>query len=148
MLELLVEIGDVAIRSDVSKSFIFASDATSISSKEIASNTAIITTVTDHNLEVGDKVVISGVDATFDGTYTVNGVTTARIFTYAKTATNAGPTAVDPVGSLISANNWLELLSPTVGTTGPTGATGAGGTLGYYGSFYDLTDQSLVYTTA
>jgi len=133
MLELTVEIGDVAVRSDVSKSFIFAVEPVSISSKQIASNTAIITTLTNHGLQSGDTVVISGVDATFNGTYTVNGITSPTIFTYAKTATNAGPTAVDPVGSFVSADNWLELLSPAVtngatGATGSTGVTGAGAT--------------------
>ena len=34
------------------------------------------------------------------------------------------------------------------GAQGPTGPTGAGGALGYWGSFYDMTDQSLVSTTA
>ena len=33
------------------------------------------------------------------------------------------------------------------GPQGPTGATGAGGALGYWGSFYDLTDQSLASIT-
>ena len=39
-------------------------------------------------------------------------------------------------------------ISGPEGPQGPTGPTGAGGALGYWGSFYDMTDQSLVSTTA
>jgi hypothetical protein len=59
-----------------------------VSNKALASNIATITTSTTHGFAVGDYVVVSGVDATFNGTYLVASVPTTTTFTYAKTATN------------------------------------------------------------
>ena len=44
-------------------------------------------------------ITITGVDATFNGTYTITTVPTTTTFTYAKTATNVASTAVSPVGT-------------------------------------------------
>ena len=132
MLQLDVEVGDIAIRSDVTKTFVFATSALEVTTKQISTNTATITTGTVHGITTGDTVVISGVDATFNGTYTV--ASTPTTFTYTKVASNTGPTAVSPVGSAISKHNWLELLSPTsAGATGATGLTGATGAVGATG---------------
>jgi hypothetical protein len=60
----------------------------SISNKELASNVATLTTSVDHEFEPGDTVVVSGVDATFDGTYTILATPTATTFTYAKVDDN------------------------------------------------------------
>jgi hypothetical protein len=57
-----------------------------ITGKEISTNVATITTATSHYLLTGETVVVSGVDATFDGTYAVTGTPTPTTFTYAKTA--------------------------------------------------------------
>ncbi|NBR26473.1 MAG: hypothetical protein EBU08_22375, partial [Micrococcales bacterium] len=128
MLQLAVEVGDIAIRSDVSKTFVFAASALEVTTKQISTNTATITTGIAHGITTGDTVVISGVDATFNGTYTVASTPTSTTFTYTKVAGNTGPTAVSPVGSAVSKHNWLELLSPTsAGATGATGLTGATG---------------------
>jgi hypothetical protein len=59
-----------------------------VSNKALASNVATITTSTTHGFAVGDYVVVSGVDATFNGTFLVVSVPTTTTFTYAKTATN------------------------------------------------------------
>ncbi len=45
------------------------------------------------------EITITGVDATFNGTYTITGVPTTTTFTYAKTASNVTSTAVSPVGT-------------------------------------------------
>jgi hypothetical protein len=45
------------------------------------------------------QIVITGVDATFNGEYRITGVPTATTFTYAKTASNVASTAVSPVGT-------------------------------------------------
>jgi len=60
----------------------------SISNKALTANVATITTTIAHNFKPGDLVKITGVDATFDGTYTILATPTATTFTYAKTATN------------------------------------------------------------
>lgn len=59
-----------------------------VSNKELTANVATITTTTDHGFEAGDLVTITGVDDTFDGTYTILDVPSATTFTYAKSATN------------------------------------------------------------
>jgi hypothetical protein len=66
----------------------------SITNKALTSNVATITTSTNHYLEVGDTVVVSDVDATFNGSYTVASTPTTTTFTYAKTAGNVSSTAV------------------------------------------------------
>jgi len=59
-----------------------------VSNKALTSNVATITTSATHGFAVGDYVVVSGVDATFNGTFLVASVPTTTTFTYAKTATN------------------------------------------------------------
>jgi hypothetical protein len=59
-----------------------------VSNKALTSNVATLTTSATHGFAVGDYVVVSSVDATFNGTYVVASVPTTTTFTYAKTATN------------------------------------------------------------
>lgn len=58
----------------------------SVVNKELTSNIATLTTSTDHNLEIGATVIVSGVDATFNGTYTVLNTPSSTTISYAKTA--------------------------------------------------------------
>ena len=74
----------------------------SVSNKALTSNVATLTTSAAHGLSVGMEVVITGVDATFNGTYTITTVPTTTTFTYAKTATNVTSAAVSPVGNATS----------------------------------------------
>jgi hypothetical protein len=66
----------------------FATVTKTVSNKALTSNVATITTSTTHGFAVGDYVVVSGVDATFNGTYLIATVPTTTTFTFAKTATN------------------------------------------------------------
>ena len=59
-----------------------------VSNKALTSNVATLTTSAAHTYLVGDVVVVSGVDATFNGTYSIVAVPTSTTFTYDKTATN------------------------------------------------------------
>jgi hypothetical protein len=68
-------------------------DPVDIVTKELEDNVAILTTDGDHNLEVGAEIVIAGVDATFNGSYTVLNVLDNDTFTYAKTAADVASTA-------------------------------------------------------
>jgi hypothetical protein len=70
----------------------------SVNNKALTSNVATLTTSAAHTYLVGDWVVVTGVDATFNGTYQITAVTTDT-FSYAKTAGNVSSTAVSPVGS-------------------------------------------------
>jgi len=65
-----------------------------VNNKALTSNIATITTANPHYLLAGESVQITGVDSTFDGTYTVASVPSTTTFTYAKTATNVTSTAV------------------------------------------------------
>lgn len=71
-----------------------------ITNKALTSNVATLTTGATHGYLVGDIAVITGVDATFNGTYVITSVPTTTTFTYAKTATNVTSAAVSPVGSV------------------------------------------------
>ena len=82
---------------DVDK--VFPKITVSISNKALTSNVATLTTTAVHGLCTGMEIVITGVDATFNGTYRITGVPTTTTFTYAKTASNVASTAVSPVGT-------------------------------------------------
>ena len=64
-----------------------------VSNKALTSNIATLTTSASHTYLAGDVVVVSGVDATFNGTYNILAVPTATTFTYAKTASNVTSTS-------------------------------------------------------
>ena len=82
---------------DVDK--VFPKITVSISNKALTSNVATLTTTAVHGLCTGMEIVITGVDATFNGTYRITGVPTTSTFTYAKTASNVASTPVSPVGT-------------------------------------------------
>jgi hypothetical protein len=69
-----------------------------ISNKALTSNIATLTTSTTHGFGVGDVLVITGVDATFNGTYYVREVPTTTTFTFFKT--NANVTSAAATGSV------------------------------------------------
>jgi hypothetical protein len=64
-----------------------------VSNKALTSNVATLTTSAAHGFSIGQTVTVAGVDATFNGVYTIASVPTSTTFTYAKTATNVTSTA-------------------------------------------------------
>jgi hypothetical protein len=68
-----------------------------VSNKALTSNIATLTTSADHTYLAGDVVVVSGVDATFNGTFNIIAVPTTTTFTYAKV--NANVTSAVATGS-------------------------------------------------
>ena len=74
-----------------------APTAANVSNKVLTNNVATLTTSAAHGFSTSNSVTITGVDATFNGTYTITG-TTSNTFTYAKTASNVASAAVSPVG--------------------------------------------------
>jgi hypothetical protein len=82
---------------DVDK--IYPAITVSITNKALTSNVATLTTSAAHGLSTGLEITITGVDATFNGTYTITGVPTTTTFTYAKTASDVPSAAVSPVGT-------------------------------------------------
>jgi hypothetical protein len=69
-----------------------------VSNKALASNVATLTTSATHGFSVGDIAVVTGVDATFNGTHYVTGVPTTTTFTFAKE--NANVTSAVATGSV------------------------------------------------
>jgi hypothetical protein len=63
-----------------------------VTNKALTNNVATITTTGSHTYRVGDRVAVADVDATFDGTYAITGVT-SNTFSYAKTAANVASAA-------------------------------------------------------
>jgi hypothetical protein len=59
-----------------------------VSNKALASDVATITTSAEHGFVTGDIVVITGVDATFNGTHYITAAPTSTTFTFVKDAAN------------------------------------------------------------
>lgn len=78
-----------------------------------ATNVTTITTTQDHDLHVGDTVIIAGVtNSAFDGTYVVTTTATTKIFTYAHVtadATSSGGTSTNPT---VPTNNRGVIVTP------------------------------------
>ena len=67
---------------------IYPTITATITNKALTTNVATLTTSAAHGLATGMEIVVTGVDATFNGTYTVASVPSTTTFTYAKTASN------------------------------------------------------------
>lgn len=80
-----------------------------ITNKSLTSNTATLTTGAAHGFEVGQSVSISGVDSTFNGTYTITAAPTPTSFRYAKVATDVPSAAVSPAGSVVRNRGYLAV---------------------------------------
>lgn len=86
-----------------------------ISLKGLVNNVANITTSTAHGFEVNKSVVISGVDATFNGTYVIASVPSPTTFTYAKVADNVGETAATGTAKMYYGNGNIVLATSDTG---------------------------------
>jgi hypothetical protein len=83
-----------------------------VTNKALTSNIATLTTATAHGFTTGESVVVSNVDATFNGTYTIASTPTTTTFTYAKTASDV--TSQSAKGSLITVT--FKALASNVAT--------------------------------
>ena len=77
---------------------LLVSYSSAVTHRSIQSNVATLVTNTPHNYIVGSSVVVTGVDATFNGTYTVTAVDGEFAFAYAKTNADINMNAVIPSG--------------------------------------------------
>ena len=71
----------------------------SINNKVLLNNVATLTTTATHNLQVGETVLVSGVNAPFDGAFVVTAVAPTT-FSYSVISTNVSTAAVSPVGTV------------------------------------------------
>ena len=88
----------------------------SITNKARTTNVATLTTSTAHGLAVGMTIVITGVDATFNGSYRITAVPTTTTFTYTTgTSGTVTSTAVDPAGTGVtnSVVHFVDYISGT-----------------------------------
>ena len=95
-----------------------ATSAGTIVNKALTSNVATLTTSAAHNLAVSDSIWVEGVDATFNGSFTVLTVPTSTTFTYTKTATNVTSTAVTSAAAIVATTGAVYVedlteLTPT-----------------------------------
>lgn len=98
--------------------------AINVSNKMLDDNVATLTTAAAHNLEIGALVVVSGVDATFNGTYTVKNVPTTTTFTYDRTAsdvalTSASGTVTASTDDRLTVTLTYNDVYPTLGKVDP-----------------------------
>jgi hypothetical protein len=99
---------------DVDK--IYSSITVSINNKARTTNVATLTTTAAHGLTVGMTIVITGVDATFNGSYRITTVPTATTFTYTTgTSGTITSTAVSPVGTGVTdpVIHYIDYISGT-----------------------------------
>ena len=71
----------------------------SINNKVLSNSVATLTTTATHNLQVGETVLVSGVNAPFDGAFVVTAVAPTT-FSYSVISTNVSTAAVSPVGKV------------------------------------------------
>lgn len=91
---------DLEYRSSVNETY-------AVSNKALTSNVATITTSLPHDFNVGNSITVTGVDATFNGTYVVTAKTSTTV-SYAKTATNVTSTVVSPQGAVVETSSNSE----------------------------------------
>ena len=97
---------------DVDK--VFPKITVSITNKALTSNVATLTTSAAHGLCIGMQIVITGVDATFNGEYRITAVPTTTTFTYAKTAADVPSAAVSPAGTGVAeVIHFIDYISGT-----------------------------------
>jgi hypothetical protein len=99
----------------------------SISNKSLTSYIATLTTSAVHNVKVGQVILVSSVDSTFNGSFIVTAVGSNTI-SYALTANNVSSTAVSPSGILqVLAVEEINCGVSEIPTTGTITVTATGG---------------------
>ena len=82
-----------------------------VSNKALTNNVATLTTSADHGFTVGRSVLIEGVDATFNGTYTVTATPSNVTFRYAKTNANVASTSATGTATQATGDGNLVLAT-------------------------------------
>jgi hypothetical protein len=102
-----VQFGDAATIAPASGAVVplsvagIATKTATITNKALTSNVATLTTSAAHNFLVGEWAVVTGVDATFNGTWVITAVTTTT-FSFSLTSANVASTPVTPNGTATS----------------------------------------------
>jgi hypothetical protein len=75
-----------------------------VTNKSLTSNVATLTVSSAHTFVVGETITVSGVDATFNGSYEVTATPTALTVRYAKTASNVA--SAGSSGTITNTAGW------------------------------------------
>lgn len=99
-------LGDVWFDTDDSNKIYRYSTATTatVTNKQLTSNVATLTVSSAHTFVVGETITVSGVDATFNGSYEVTATPTALTVRYAKSAANVSSTV--STGTITNTAGW------------------------------------------
>jgi hypothetical protein len=124
-------INGVLVHDEYDIDKIYPAITVSITNKALTSNVATLTTSAAHGLSTGLEITITGVDATFNGTYTITSAPTTTTFTYAKTASNVTSTAVSPAGAGVT-NPVLHFVDYNTGSAEPVYAMCDDGVFAYW----------------
>ena len=90
---------------DGNKIYRYSTAATAtVTNKSLTSNIATLTVSEAHTFVVGETITVSGVDATFNGSYEVTATPTALTVRYAKNATNVPFTSA--TGTITNTAGW------------------------------------------
>jgi len=89
---------------------LLVSHSSAVTNRRLLANVATLSTNTPHNYIVGSSIVVAGVDATFNGSYTVTGVDGEYLFSYAKTNANINTNAVIPNGETYLSGKDAETI--------------------------------------
>jgi hypothetical protein len=87
----------------------FGESTNTVSSKALTSNIATLTTGTAHGFEVGQTVVVTGVDSDFNGTHVITATPTPTTFRFAKTNADIASTPVAPAGEVVRQRGYLAV---------------------------------------
>ncbi|MFM8212384.1 MAG: beta strand repeat-containing protein, partial [Actinomycetes bacterium] len=87
--------------------------AKTVTAASISSNIATLTS-TSHGLSAGDSITVTGISATFNGTFSISSVT-ANTFTYRKTASNTSLTGLS--GKVSPTQTAFFMLKASSSTT-------------------------------
>ena len=87
----------------------FGESTNTISNKSLTSNVATLTTGTAHGFEVGQEVVVTGVDSTFNGTHIITATPTTTTFRFAKEESDVASTPVAPAGEVVRQRGYLAV---------------------------------------
>lgn len=99
----------------------------SVISKSASNSTATLTTSSAHNFASGDEVVVRGVDATFNGKYTVTSVLSENSFSYFKPSVDVPPSPVS--GGFAAVNGRWILRKRIIGNVATLTTLGSHGIL-------------------
>lgn len=100
------------VLSDATTIYDPTTSSVSIVSKSLTDDVAMLETDDEHGFYVGTTVSVSGVDATFNGTYTVSNVPSPTLFQYDKVATDVAETAASGTVSAVGDDTRITVEVP------------------------------------